>query len=856
VDILYLSGMVNKILKAHTLKKLLELLGFVRYPSLSEGAGAMMSGEARDERFNVTRDICSSFFNDDKTRRSQTNAMFFSAPFTIINHAAAFVASGCLRVFEIRGRKKINTVGDGPDVNRAHFVDEDRDNEVTDDNSALSQTLGFVVGNIVVLIFWVAGGVLSMTFAALNLWVNQSLYNSLLLRRSFRGFVLSLVVGDIFLINGERSDSSLEAGILELDQEIRVETQKNQLKTKEYGIQNGTESINDDVEQSENKLSRPELRELTPMNKLDQHENRKLKANRRGGADLAAAHTIPHGEIAISEDVTTRITIVAHCNTSNVCLNKIEPKDEESDEVGAVPIRATGTAQDLQAKTTNDQTLANANSNYICRDTSGVVFGVDDEPGTQAWREVIKTSTQAFPCKKYSPGIHKWILHKLQDKKFYVKTSTHSQRRASRWEVKRRCKACFEKEMKNLAQVQTLLGEVRHQQDHEEHEGIPLHGYYGKQRKGHMATKLYTREFPSSTENVEIDIASKGRSLESVRASTKTEEAPSPSDMIVSGVSGRRVIDVYFEDENHPGTLTWRQAVKDARQEYTGKSYSSHAHKWMLKKLKGSRFYVKTRSGPWRRAFAWEVERRCRRCFLIQTEQSEQIQVLMDELLDQLDPHSNISSTRRTENGRVSALNDAEKQTQVVMPMRKMTKRKKETESSVNQEIKKSSVSFCSLANNTVDSSTASEQREERTQSSAIKREGNDSREGDDECPTESKGPNETLNDQSDTPGQAVPMSQEANACGLELPPLLAHIQKKIIEEYYFCEAYPLPETGCWDCGATPYIQPTHVPRAGDIIESDDGSCMSSISDNWQGPWERCDQGVFEYQGSGALRET
>lgn len=432
----------------------------------------MMSGEARDERFNATRDICSRFFYEDTARRSQTNALFFSAPFTIINHTAAFAASECLRVFGAPGGKKVNTVGVGPDDNRAHFVDEDRGNEGRDEVSALSQRLGFVVGNIVVLIFWVSGGVLSMTFAASNLWVNQSLYNSLLLRRSFSGFVLSLVVGDIFLLDGVCSDSALEAGILESDQEIRVETQKNQLKAKESGIENGTERTNFDVEQSQKEVRRPELLELVP----------------------------------ISEDATTIITIVQNCNTPNVYPNKIEPKGKESDGLKAVPVKAAGTAQNSQAKTTNSKTLANTNSNLICRDTSAVVFGVDDEPGTQAWREVIKTSTHVFPSEKYSPGIHKWILHKLKDKKFYVKTSTKSQRQASRWEVKRRCKACFEEDMENWVRVQRLLGEICHQQDHEEHVDIQLHGN-SEQRKRHMAPQLYTGESPSSTEKVEIDIA-------------------------------------------------------------------------------------------------------------------------------------------------------------------------------------------------------------------------------------------------------------------------------------------------------------------------------------------------------------
>jgi hypothetical protein len=54
--------------------------------------------------------------------------------------------------------------------------------------------------NVMVTFMWLAGGPTWMAFAALNLIFNQQLYNSLLFRRGFDEFLLSVVLGNFITI--------------------------------------------------------------------------------------------------------------------------------------------------------------------------------------------------------------------------------------------------------------------------------------------------------------------------------------------------------------------------------------------------------------------------------------------------------------------------------------------------------------------------------------------------------------------------------------------------------------------------------------------------------------------------------
>jgi hypothetical protein len=70
--------------------------------------------------------------------------------------------------------------------------------------------------------------------------------------------------------------------------------------------------------------------------------------------------------------------------------------------------------------------------------------------------------------------------------------------------------------------------------------------------------------------------------------------------------------DVHFDLDNHPGTVTFRNAISDAIEKFPMKSYTFRKHNWLMQKLSGRYFFIKEDGKRRRKLGRHEIKKKCK----------------------------------------------------------------------------------------------------------------------------------------------------------------------------------------------------------------------------------------------------
>jgi hypothetical protein len=172
-------------MKANGIFKL-PISGFTRHPIIineSYGIWLMDGKTSPGGEISDIQDTCSSFFHSDSYRRSQLFTLFACTPLLAVDHIASILASAPVFLFYLCKTCQIRS--------------QSRDAELA---YQFSKSIGGLMSIVGYYLIWVLGGSYAKVGVAAALVANQHLYNAILFRKSFGGFLQSLLFGSIFAI--------------------------------------------------------------------------------------------------------------------------------------------------------------------------------------------------------------------------------------------------------------------------------------------------------------------------------------------------------------------------------------------------------------------------------------------------------------------------------------------------------------------------------------------------------------------------------------------------------------------------------------------------------------------------------
>jgi hypothetical protein len=162
------------------------IAGFTRHPIIvdqSYGTWLMDGKTLPGGEISDIQDTCSSFFHSDSYRRSQLFTLFACTPLLVVDHIASILASTPVFLFYLYKTCQIRS--------------QSRDAELA---YQFSKSIGALMSIVGYYLLWVFGGSYAKIGVAAALVANQHLYNAILFRKSFGGFLQSLLFGSIFAI--------------------------------------------------------------------------------------------------------------------------------------------------------------------------------------------------------------------------------------------------------------------------------------------------------------------------------------------------------------------------------------------------------------------------------------------------------------------------------------------------------------------------------------------------------------------------------------------------------------------------------------------------------------------------------
>jgi len=181
--------------------------GMARYPSIwNRFAPHGLKGAPLDRNFLEIRNICSYHCNGHDRTFSQFKQFLITLPFTIIYHANAFGVTVLFFIFKISGNGGKRSKLPPPVIT------------------------SLLLSNILITSFWFLGGTSGMIFSTCTVIFNQKAYDSLLFNRDLKGFCMSLVFGNLVVIQRKltigKKEVALSANAPEHDIEIGIQIEK------------------------------------------------------------------------------------------------------------------------------------------------------------------------------------------------------------------------------------------------------------------------------------------------------------------------------------------------------------------------------------------------------------------------------------------------------------------------------------------------------------------------------------------------------------------------------------------------------------------------------------------------------
>jgi hypothetical protein len=378
--------------------------GFSRYTT--HGAD-VLQGKATNPEFEQMRDICSLYSHGDTRRRNQTGAVLVSIPFTAFNY---FVASLVL-VIDICLKKNKDTVSQTI-------------------NPPAPSLWGVYSSNVMVTCMWLAGGPPWMAFAALNLLFNQHLYNSLLFRRGFDEFLISVVLGNFVAIHHQIAMTQTDAPAV----------------VEHNSICDSSEAISSDANSQHEHFNVAD--KLSP-------DKRIIFPNASSTTDSSLFEGLDDG---VRRGNSTSQKPSKFANDADIAIgDKGQGTEQCAGKTGGFdkPLASLQVQECVDARSYFRTQQIDVNELHFF----DVYFGLEGHPGTQAWRHAILEVTQKLPGNLYTQRKHDFAMRKLTGRKFFLNVSSTWQQ-VNKVEVRDRCRAFFMKQLDLQKQISNLSKEL------------------------------------------------------------------------------------------------------------------------------------------------------------------------------------------------------------------------------------------------------------------------------------------------------------------------------------------------------------------------------------------------------------
>jgi hypothetical protein len=473
---------------------------------------------------------------------------------------------------------------------------------------------------------WLAGGPFLMGLTAVILLFNQYFYNSLLFRRSFGDFGLSLVFGNFLTVqpyvedapvfNEEATDvsSGLSLEVSRVDKGNSIcasEERKSQLSAPESSpkVEQAAEKATPCVFlESESLFEGLDESQASPEDEIEQ--KREISRTK----DNEFILTVNQGSETVS-DTLTEFTDA---------FDKSQASTQLSDPTNWDPL--------LKKSPLNP---------------SDVYFEYETHSGTTAWRNTILEATQKFPGSQYSHRKHNWVMRKLEGSDFYTKDSS-SWQKVNSLEVKRRCKDFYEKQVHLHGEITNIKNGLKdlkknHGDDNKKRQGSQDTASTDSSKRQQVGHSDHTRSSVAETRDAgdmkhwQNSSRRKGRlqvfsrifrqKCKQARLSQMT-----PKEHRSHKSERKKEREVYLGLDDNPGYQHFVKVVRLAAEDHDTDKYTDDVHDWIMPRVNASNFYMKTNFGTYREAKSDEVKDFAEMCYANEREQTRKVNVFVEDL--------------------------------------------------------------------------------------------------------------------------------------------------------------------------------------------------------------------------------
>lgn len=447
-----------------------------------------LKGSTLDRNFSEIREICSYHHNGHDRTNSQMLPFVITLPFTILFHMIAFLVTTAYFLLGIsRYGGKERTFPD-PVVT------------------------SIFLSNASITSLWLLGGKAGIVFATLTIFFNQKAYNSLLFKRNFKDFCLSLVWGNLLVVHAKLKTDGTEIALSEksIGRDIeegmqQITTESNVGEYKQYSpvplpppirflppllgasSSSSANSLADQKTATPTNVSAVTQQNLLSMRNANafslHNDDERIKANKNNESppESFIDETVSQqSKEALRQLVTMKLApqnleknIGLEKDVDGVKQNKvdIEIKTEEVERsTKSSKKKFFGLSRRMfssprnkynQSKKKCFETQVDDELSVEFVNPSDIHLDIENHPGTIEWRNVIFESTQRFKIKSYTLRKHNWVMNQMHRKTFFVKEYGERRRKLKRKEIKERCKAFHDKQLHLNSQISVILDDLK-----------------------------------------------------------------------------------------------------------------------------------------------------------------------------------------------------------------------------------------------------------------------------------------------------------------------------------------------------------------------------------------------------------
>lgn len=352
-----------------------------------------------------------------------------------------------------------------------------------------------------------------MTFAVMSFIINQHLYNALLFRKTFEGFMWSFLVGNLcssemISAHSPRPHDSVvvPAPVKVAPVQIDVAEESNltfnlSKESEATDIQSETSfdaavgaakscesgSLFEGVDSAHARpRARARLFALRPGRRAKQPKNSSgtTGTGNIGTNVIQSMATSIHDREDESERSSDYLLDAVSYEESTGIVSELTPDQQDDDDVSTIEgdvlsvlprlngettslaTIVTGSDADelsvLQASTQSEATPSTINQNDVYIQTGGDVYTeLETQTGTLAWKNAIQEATQKFAGSTFVDAHNDWILKQLGNRDFYVGSVEYGWTKLNPVQVREKCKESYEKQVQVNGEIKSILNGLK-----------------------------------------------------------------------------------------------------------------------------------------------------------------------------------------------------------------------------------------------------------------------------------------------------------------------------------------------------------------------------------------------------------